>query len=213
MIYDQISRRTFLAKAVRYSAIPLSAFLFGHSIASQGSEKGKSTALIYATRYGATRETANWIKKALRSPVDMLDIEQISFADTFSGYDRYIIGSGIWIGGVHKSVLDFLETGKQQLDGKIAATYIVCGSDDSNAGGRQRIDGYFRTMHALLATPPPLSKAFGGRIIVEQLSDDDRNALVTFYKLYLQEQLISWDKTDPLKAEYFGKAIDMAIHA
>lgn len=204
MSSDCISRREFLSRAYKYSSLSLMALFWGCDIARLTEGKEKQTALIYATRYGATKETAGWIHEGIQGPVDLLDIESISFSDVASRYDRFIIGSGVWIGGVHKRIVDFLESHKNELNGKVLATFVVCGTDGNTQSGRKRIDGYFTPMHAPLDRKPSLSGYFGGRVIVEKLTDEDREALTVFYKTYLKDQLRSWDRTDPEKAELFG---------
>jgi menaquinone-dependent protoporphyrinogen oxidase len=187
------------------------AMSFGNEVLANDREKGKSTALLYATRYGATRETAEWIRKGIHAHVDLLDIERVSFPEVLAGYDRFIVGSGVWIRGVHGKVLEFLETGRDRLDGRLLATFIVCGSADGSETGKQRTEYYLNAMHASLASKPPMSMAFGGRLVVEHLSEVDRNALAAFYQRYLHDQLRDWDRTDPAKAGNFGKDVDALL--
>ena len=200
MSSDMISRRDFLLSA----ALSLAALNFGCSISRLTGDKSK-TALIYATKYGATRDTAHWIRKGMKRDVDLLDIEAISYPDTASGYDSFIIGSGVWTGGTHKKFSDLLSSQTEKLNGKIVASFVVCGTDGSTESGKKRIDGYFEQFHAPLKEKPPLSEYLGGRIIVEKLTDEDREALIKFYRTYLKSELTSWDKTDPNKAGLFGK--------
>jgi menaquinone-dependent protoporphyrinogen IX oxidase len=200
MSSDMISRRDFLLSA----ALSLAALNFGCSISGLMGEKSRS-ALIYATKYGATRDTAHWIRNGINKDVDLLDIEAVSYPDIASGYDSFIIGSGVWTGGVHKNFSDFLSSQAEKLNGKIIASFIVCGTDGTTGSGRKRIDGYFEQFHAPLKKMPLMSEYFGGRIIVEKLTDEDREALIKFYRTYLKSELTSWDKTDPDKARLFGK--------
>ncbi len=41
-------------------------------------------------------------------------------------------------------------------------------------------------------------------MIVEQLTEEDREALIHFYRKYLNRELESWDRTDPDVARLFG---------
>ncbi len=201
MSYDMISRRGFLLKA----AMSLAALNFGCSISKLIGEAPGNTALIYATKYGATKDTANWIRNGINGEVDLLNIEDISFPRTAEGYDSFIIGSGVWIGGVHNRFVEFLTSQAEMLDGKVIASFVVCGTDGGTESGKKRINSYFEPFHAPLKKMPLLSEYFGGRIIVEKLTDEDREALIKFYRTYLKSELTSWDKTDPDKAERFGK--------
>lgn len=198
---DLISRRGFLLKA----ALSLAALNFGCSISKLTGDRAGNTALIYATKYGATRDTAKWIRNGINGEVDLLNIEDISFPGTAKGYGSFIVGSGVWLGGVHNRLLDFLTSQAEALDGKVMASFIVCGTDGGTESGKKRINGYFDQFHAPLKKLPLLSDYFGGRITVEKLTDEDREALIKFYRTFLKSELTSWDKTDPDKARRYGE--------
>ncbi|NTW57147.1 MAG: hypothetical protein HGB20_08920 [Chlorobiaceae bacterium] len=178
---------------------------FGYEAAARISDRTKPTAIIYATRYGATRDTVVWVRKGMDMPVDLLDIERISFQDVLSGYDRIIVGSGIWIKGVHQRVPEFFQAGREALREKLLGTFIVCGSADGSEKGKERIGHYLDNMHAPLLVKPALTGAFGGRLVVDRLSEEDRTKLAAFYKNFLNEELRDWDLTDPGKAKRFGR--------
>ncbi len=202
---DYLSRREFLAKALQSSSLAMLAMSFGNQAAARISDKTKSTALIYATRYGATRDTSVWVRKGMDMPVDLLDIERISFTDVLSEYDHIIVGSGIWIKGVHQRVPEFFGAGREALREKLLGTFIVCGSADGSEKGKERIVHYLDNMHALLLARPTLSGAFGGRLVVDRLTEEDRTKLTAFYKNFLNEELRDWDLTNPGKAKRFGR--------
>ena len=201
MSSNKISRREF----IKYSSLSLLALNFGCSISNLIDDSSKNVALIYATKYGSTKDTAVWIKDGMRENVDLLNIEDIS-SDTALKYDLFIIGSGVWIGGVHEKLVEFLESNASSLNSRVMASFIVCGTDGSKESGRKRIDGYFEDMLMPLKDKP-LTEYFGGRIVVEQLTEEDREALTDFYRTYLNTELKSWDKTDPNKADLFGKEL------
>lgn len=207
MSSDSINRREFLFNACKYSSLSVLALNFGCSISRLIEGHSKNVALIYGTKYGATKDTAYWIRNGIKRKVDILNIEGISYLDTALRYDLFIIGSGVWIGGVHDKLIDFLTLQAEKLDGKVIASFIVCGTDGSTAEGKDRIKGYFDQLHEPLNNRPFLSEYFGGRIIIEKLTKEDREALIQFYRTYLQSELTSWDKTDPKKAALFGKDV------
>lgn len=202
---DNLSRREFLSRAWKYSSLAVLAMSFGSEVSARCRDMEKSTALLYATRYGATKDTAKWIRKGMDMPVDLLDIERVSLPEVLGGYDRFIVGSGIWIMGAHPKVLEFFEIGRETLQEKLAGTFIVCGSADGSEQGKERSGHYFNKMHAPLLKEPPLSMALGGRLVVSRLSEEDRMKLTAFYKNFLNQELHDWDLTDPGKAKLFGK--------
>lgn len=184
--------------------ISAAAFNFGCSIKPLVEEKSDRVALIYGTRYGATEDTAKWIAKGIGSGVDVLNIETIDLDESVRKYDRFIIGSGIWIDGAHKRLMKLLSIYKEQIQSKIIASFIVCGTVGDDEAGRVRIEGYFERFHKPLDVKPALQAHFGGRMIIEKLSEKDRILLDNFYSNVLNKEFVSWDRAEPEKAEKFG---------
>ncbi|MEA3419985.1 MAG: flavodoxin domain-containing protein [Campylobacterota bacterium] len=198
-----MDRRNFLL----YTAIVLasaSAYSFGNSIKPLVEGKSDKVALIYGTRYGATEDTAKWIAEGIGSGVDIINIETMDFDEGIKKYDKFIIGSGIWIDGAHKRLMELLSTHKEQIESKIIASFIVCGTTGEDEAGKVRIEGYFDRFLKPLDTKPALQAHFGGRMIIEKLTDKDRKLLDNFYQNILKKEFVSWDRTDPEKAEKFG---------
>jgi len=199
-------RRNFLL----YTTIALAsavAYSFGEEIKPLVDEKTQKIALVYGTRYGATEDTAHWIAKGIGRPVDVINIEKLDFDESMKKYDQIIIGSGIWIDGAHKRLMELLSTHKEQIQPKIIASFIVCGTTGENEAGRKRIEGYFEKFLKPLDIQPTLQRHFGGRIIIDKLTDKDRKLLDNFYRKILKKEFASWDRTNPEEAERFGAGI------
>lgn len=200
---SSMNRRNFLL----YNGITLAslaAFNFGCSLKSLVDKKSEKIALLYGTRYGATKDTAKWIAKGVGEDIVLLNIEEISFDEVIDKYDKFIIGSGIWIDGAHKRLVEFLSTYKEQVQSKIIASFIVCGTTGENEAGKRRIEGYFEKFHKPLDIKPTLKKYFGGRMVIEELIEKDRKLLDNFYHNVLKKEFVSWDRTQPKIAEKFG---------
>ena len=199
-------RRNFLA----YAAIALAsatAYSFGEEIKPLVDEKTQKIALIYGTRYGATEDTAYWIAKGIGNRVDVINIEKLDFDESMKKYDQFIIGSGIWIDGAHKRLMELLSTRKEQIQPKIIASFIVCGTTGEDEAGKKRIEGYFEKFLKPLDTKPALQTHFGGRMIIDKLTDKDRKLLDNFYRKILKKEFVSWDRTKPEEAERFGAGL------
>lgn len=200
-------RRNFLF----YTMIALTsatAYSFGESLKPLIDKKTQKIALIYGTRYGATEDTAHWIAKGVGSPIDVIDIEKLDFNEGMEKYDQFIIGSGIWIDGTHKRLMELLSTHKEQIEPKIIASFIVCGTTGEDKAGKKRIEGYFEKFLKPLDTKPALQAHFGGRMIINKLTDKDRKLLDNFYRNILKKEFLSWDRTKPEEAEKFGQKAD-----
>jgi len=190
-----MERRDFLL----YTGVALasaSAYSFGNSIKPLIEGKSDKIALVYGTRYGATEDTAKWIAKGIGSNVDVLNIDTIDFDETIDKYDKFIIGSGIWIDGAHKRLMELLSTYTEQIQPKIIASFIVCGTTGEDHAGKARIEGYFERFHKPLDVKPALKRHFG-----------DRKLLDNFYKNVLKKEFVSWDRTKPEDAEKFGTEV------
>lgn len=201
-----INRRSFLF----YTGITLAsatAYSFGESIKPLIDENTEKIALIYGTRYGATEDTAHWIAKGIGSRIEVINIESLDFEMGITKYDRFIIGSGIWIDGAHKRLMELLSTHKEQIQSKIIASFIVCGTTGEDEAGRKRIEGYFEKFLKPLDTKPALQAHFGGRMIIDELTEKDRKLLDNFYRNILKKEFVSWDRTKPAEAEKFGAGL------
>ncbi|MGB5505846.1 MAG: flavodoxin domain-containing protein [Sulfurovum sp.] len=198
-----MNRRSFLLN-IGVAFASASAYSFGNSIKPLIESRSEKIALIYGSRYGATEDNAKWVAKGIGSDVDILNIETIDFAETLKKYDKFIIGSGIWIDGAHKRLMELLSTYTVQIESKIIASFIVCGTTGEDVAGKARIEGYFERFHKPLNVKPTLKKHFGGRMTIEQLSEKDRKLLDNFYTNVLKREFKSWDRTNPEQAEKFG---------
>jgi len=199
-----MERRDFLLN-IGILLTSASAYGFGDSIKPLIDEKRDKIALIYGTRYGATEDTAKWIAKGIGiSVVDILDIETMNFNETVNKYDKFIIGSGIWIDGPHKRLMEFLSTHTKEIESRIIASFIVCGTTGNDEAGKKRIKGYRERLHHSLSIKPKIHRHFGGRLIIEKLSEKDRKLLDNFYNKVLKKEFKSWDRTKPEMAEKFG---------
>jgi menaquinone-dependent protoporphyrinogen IX oxidase len=217
-----INRRAFLIGAGKYSLYSALAFQFGCTVSKviegkQEVEEGEqqveereptvvpsSVAVLYGTRYGSTGDTADWICEGIGTTAVPIDVETVFFPNIMHEYDYFVIGSGVWIDGVHPGLLDLLSSYTTEIEGRIIASFIVCGTDPGSLSGQERIRRYFEQLHKPLDHQPVFNRSFGGRVIVEQLTEADKEALVKFYRKYLDRELESWDRTDPDAARLFG---------
>jgi len=198
-----MDRRDFLLR-MGIVLVSASAYSFGESLKPLIEGKSEKVALLYGTRYGATKDTAMWIAKGMGENVDVLNIEEIDFDKTVHLYDKFIIGSGIWIDGPHTRLMKLLSVYTEVIQPKIIASFIVCGTTGEDEAGKTRISGYFERFHKPLTAKPTVNKQFGGRMTIEKLSDKDRKLLDHFYTKVLKKKFENWDRTNPELAENFG---------
>jgi len=205
-----MDRRNFL-RSTGMIFLSASAYSFGNDIKLHLENKSEKIALLYGTRYGATEDTAKWVAKGMGSHVDVLDIETIDFDETLKKYNYFVVGSGIWIDGAHKRLMELFSRHKEQIESKIIASFIVCGTTGEDDAGVGRIEGYFERFHKPLDVKPSLKRHFGGRMSIEKLSEKDRKLLDNFYRNVLKKEFVSWDRTKPKDAEKFGSELLLKV--
>jgi menaquinone-dependent protoporphyrinogen oxidase len=103
--------------------------------------------------------------------------------------------------------MEFLSTHAKKVETKIIASFIVCGTTGNDKTGEKRIKGYSERLHQSLSVKPKIHRHFGGRMIIEKLSEKDRKLLDNFYNKILKREFKSWDRTQPVIAEKFGVAL------
>lgn len=77
---------------------------------------------IFASKYGASRKTAERLKKEgiVSQCVDLADGQSIDFEDC----SMIVLGGGIYMGQLNKKIVDFLKKYKKELQGKGIVLYI-----------------------------------------------------------------------------------------
>jgi menaquinone-dependent protoporphyrinogen IX oxidase len=79
--------------------------------------------LIYSSKYGATRQYADWIGKALEIPI--VDSENTTTPEIIQN-DTFIIGSSVYIGRLR--IRKWLKKNQHLLKNKRIILFIVCGT-------------------------------------------------------------------------------------
>ncbi len=204
-------RREFLVHAGKVSLVSAAAFNFGCSISPIVDERPGKTALIYGSRYGSTKETAYWVAEGIERDIDVLDVEAIDFEVIIKKYDQFILGSGIWIDGAHVRLMELLKAYPTEIESKIIASFIVCGTPGDDEAGKLRLKGYFKKFHAPLAVKPVVNANFGGRMVIDRLNDKDRLLLDNFYRNVLKRPFINWDRMEPKQAKAFGVELNIVV--
>ena len=205
-------RRSFLKTSLKLTAGLVVAFNFGCSLRSKIDRQGaKRVAVLYASRYGATADTAGWIAEGIGGDVALVDIAQHDSASVLAEHDLLIVGSGVWTGGPHPDIRNFSRDYAEQLSEKLLAVFVVCGTEPTSDSARKRIDGYLQQITQALKQAPLFTAQFGGRVVVEKLNNEDRAALNKFYRTYLNKELESWNRTSPEEATLFGDKLQGAM--
>ncbi len=157
----------------------------------------KSVLIIYGSRYGSTAQTAGWIAEGMdgrAAVVAALD------AGDLGGYEKVILGSGIYGDRLHADMAAFLEKRGGEVKDKVLALFVVCGMPPDLAGG------YLGMFAEKCGAKPLLARAFSGWMKKELLSPEDFKGLEGYYKS-IGQPFENYDHTDKAKCIQFGKEI------
>jgi len=123
-------------------------------------------ALIYSSRYGATRQYAEWIGQQLQIPA--MDIDEL-YPGELERFDYLVLGTSVYIGKM--LIKGWLHRHLEQLRSKQLVLFVVCGTPSSE---RQKQEQIVRdnVPEGLI----PLEKIFflPGRLSIGELSWKDR---------------------------------------
>ena len=88
-----------------------------------------TTAVIYSSKFGSTKKVAEYIAQKI-------DAEAINVKDCkdISGYDRIIIGSGVYAGNPSKATIRFVEGNKDKLSS--ASLFLTCAYNDEKGANQ-----------------------------------------------------------------------------
>ena len=172
--------------------VGLSVFASQAQVAEQ-----KGAVIIYASRYGSTAQTAEWIAEGMEGKAVAVSLKDVG---DLSAYEKVILGSGIYFDQLHQDMSAFLETRGEEVRNKLLAIFVVCGAPLDQAGG------YLDMFAEKCQAKPLLAQAFNGWIKKELLSPEDFKGLEGYYKS-INQPLENYDKTDKAKCLAFGKEI------
>ena len=169
----------------------------GLSAFAEPAEGQKNVVIIYGSRYGSTAQTAAWVAEGMAGKAMVVSAKD---AGDLSGYEKVILGSGIYGDQVHVDMAAFLEKRGAEIKDRIIALFVVCGTPPGLAGG------YLEMFAAKCQSKPLLLRAFNGWQKKELLSPEDLKGLEGYYKS-VNQPFENYDHTDKAKCLDFGKEI------
>ena len=160
-------------------------------------EEPKGAVIIYASRYGSTARTAEWIAEGMEWKAVAISLKD---AGDLRAYKQVVLGSGICFDQLYPDMSAFLETRGEEVRNKLLAVFVVCGTPPDQA------QGYLDMFAEKCKAKHLLMKAFSGWIKKELLSPEDRKSLEDYYKS-INEPFENYNNTDKAKCLEFGKEI------
>ena len=146
---------------------------------TQNSKLRGTGIIVYTSKYGSTAEYAHLIAQKL-------DTQALRASEAHPGAllgaDCVVLGSPIYAYSVLPEMESFLEENREFLAEKPIAAFVVCGdtlwNPKSEEGGNKNLDKLTR----FLPAEPFAVGIFGGRMIMDELDDEDGPRIRAFYK-------------------------------
>ncbi|ADD67811.1 hypothetical protein Dacet_1035 [Denitrovibrio acetiphilus DSM 12809] len=135
--------------------------------------------IIYASRYGAAKEVSWHIAEALREEGCYVELTEARVA-ILSGFDAYILGSGVYANRLLPDMEDFIADNVFALAKvRVAVFGVAMRTEPVERNGRMSGGVYIFDKYPV----KPFTKAvLHGRMDFLTLSDEDKNGLERFYK-------------------------------
>ncbi|MCU0235599.1 MAG: flavodoxin domain-containing protein [Acidobacteria bacterium] len=175
----------------------LAVLFCGLCILAVPAEGQKSVVIVYGSRYGSTARTAEWIAEGMAGKAVLVAAKE---AGDLSGYEKVVLGSGIYGDMLHADMLSFLEKRGDEVRGKLLALFVVCGAPPDYASG------YLEKFAARCGAKPQFARAFGGWMKKELLSPEDFKGLEGYYKS-VNQPYENYDRTDKAKCLEFARLL------
>ena len=178
----------------------------------KGVRQGGGTAgglVLYASKYGSTRECAEAIAAALG--VAASDVAASGQAElALAGAAWAVLGSPIYGPTVLPAMERFCERAREALAARELAAFVVCGDTvwlpRAGEGGERNLGKLTR----LLPREPFATAVLGGRMVVEELDEQDRALILAFYRR-LGRSPEGFDRTDPTEVAAFAERVLAAL--
>ncbi|UCC39728.1 MAG: amidohydrolase family protein [Candidatus Aminicenantes bacterium] len=164
---------------------------------ADGLTKEKRAILIYASRYGSTAQTSEWIAEGMKGLPRVVSTKE---AGDLTSFDVVILGSPIYMEKLHVDMQTFLDARKEELKGKEVIIFVVCSTPPPEA------QKYLDMFASEGGVTPVLMKAFGGWIKKDLLSPQDYKLLENYFK-NINQPFEDSDQTDKILCLQFGREI------
>lgn len=148
------------------------------------------TLLVYASKYGATKQNAPVLARMLDGEIDIVDLKETKEID-FSNYNKVVIFSAVYAGDVPKYVKKFGKKYHQQLLERHFGICFCCMTEIYN-----QIKGYaLNSFSRELVNHAACIASIGGFFQYDKMTAMERKLLkvATKNQAYLKGQLIQLD--------------------
>ena len=168
-----------------------------------------SGVVLYASKYGSTQACAEKIASALGvAAVDVAMAEHAARA--LASADWTVLGSPIYGPTVLPAMERFCERAREMLATRDLAAFVVCGDTVWMPRAGEGGDRNLGKLTRLLPRVPFATAVLGGRMVIEELDEQDRELILAFYRR-LGRSPDGFDRTDPAVVSAFADRISTTL--
>ncbi len=170
-----------------------------------------SGVVLYASKYGSTRACAETIAAALGvAALDVAETERAELA--LAGAAWAVLGSPIYGPTVLPAMERFCERAREMLSARKLAAFVVCGDTVWMPRAAEGGEHNLKKLTRLLPRAPFATAVLGGRMVIEDLDEQDRALILAFYRR-LGRSSDGFDRTDPAAIAAFVGFVRVALDA
>ena len=148
------------------------------------------TLIIYASKYGAAKNSVKLLEEKIRGSVEAVNIEEDKKGNLdFSNYDNIIIGGSIYMGQIQKEIREFAIENIDKIRGKKVGLFISCLREGEEGLGQ--IDQAFPEDLVKIAS---VKENFGGEIKLKKMKFLERAIIKKVAKLDKDISTLSMEK-------------------
>lgn len=129
-----------------------------------------SVLVVYASRYGSTKETAEAVAAGLREVGAEIDLRQFKETKSLEGYQAVVLGAPLQMNHWHKEAHRFLERHRQALSDVPAAAFAVGPVTQTEADWQQAALQLETELGKVPWFRPVETRIFGGRLDPDRLT-------------------------------------------
>ena len=163
--------------------------------------------VIFATKYGSTEEYTRLIAEKLNT--EALRASEAT-SEALRRADYLILGSPIYGYSVLPEMEEFLRRFGKEIEKIPTAAFVVCGDTLWNPKAGEGGHGNLTKLTDLMPAEPFATAVLGGRMVMEELDDEDRPRIRAFYER-IGREATGFDRMDTEAALDFVENIKVKL--
>ncbi len=170
-------------------------------------------ALYYDTRYGSTEKVSRWIISEITyADVNILKVDNNNILANY--YDFYILGSPIFIGKPMESIVDFIQSNRDEFTKKDVFLFITSWAQSTKYCSECEKFLELLKFH-LFPCIPAISRSLPGKLIMDKIDKKDYRIMERLLRRidsisddFNSKSIIFNDQTSKKQSKEFGREIN-----